>query len=451
MSTSKRQRSTSSDDEDVQLTNIVGFLQESQKQKAALKKELNAVLEAKEKALQEIEHLKVEKEELNARISSLEQDAAKLYEDIKYWKDAYEKSKDEKDEMEVRTCRPLVQRNTELSNLVAHLQEGVHGCNVMLETKDTHIANLTNALTGVKQQLITAKDRIKSIQSESDEIKNQRLEESTRLRELEAASQQDKEALSGLRAQYDALKTKAAKQSTTITNLRRDIDGHKASTTENEGLKSKNSELECVIDGMKRRFKDVEFLFHDIKSGNDDSTGVLIKTGVMLSLQNILNQWKDADGFDGSPNFPIRCEVTRAVTSVVMERAAFTFTGELAKHLAPSLKALPHLHFKYIDQGSQWTTYSLHDQLMLSSKLVLLLKTDHVEKFITIHLEDTWHIVTMAYSKHPSTNARTTKISLRKMTEDGEFRKLRIELVDPPVDETQPSTFLPVDFNVVCD
>jgi hypothetical protein len=59
----------------------------------------------------------------------------------------------------------------------------------------------------------------------------------------------------------------------------------------------------------------------------------------------------------------------------------------------------------------------------------------------------------MAYSKNPSTNARTTKISLGIMNKSGEFRKLRIKLVDPTitVDGAQTPTFLPKEFNVACD
>ena len=479
MSSCKRPRSDAgSDDDDAQITNFISIFKENKKQMAAMKLELTqmaamkleliTVCEAKNKTLEDYESLAAENHELSLKISLTETDFQRSDKEAEYWKDSHADEKKAKEEMDFGTCRPLKKRNAELEAILANLQEEIQHCHVMLKEKDGHIAVLNNLqreiqrcnlfleerdtliaklnlnITNVNKKLTGAIDKLKCIEKENHEIQSTRSEQSARLQELEAA-------LQTLRTENDALKTKEDKQSKFITSLRKEIVGLKAGTTENEGLKGKISELERVIEGLDRRFGDVEFLFHDLKSDKNDRTGVLIKTGVMLSLQNILNQWKEADGFDGSPNFPIRCEVTSRLTSIVMEPAAFTFTSELAKHLAPTLKALPHLHFKYNHyQGSQqWTAYSLHDQLMLASKLVFLLKTDRKDMITTVHLEDTGHVVTMAYSKHPSTNARTTKISLGIATHDGEFQKLRIKLVDPTVDGTQ-SPFLPKDFNVAC-
>jgi hypothetical protein len=83
-------------------------------------------------------------------------------------------------------------------------------------------------------------------------------------------------------------------------------------------------------------------------------------------------------GFNGEPDYLIKCIETNTFTTVVRSAAVSRFIRDVSD--VAGLNTVPEMHFRFSDHPIgqlpvRWTIYNPHDQLTLIAKLVYLVKT----------------------------------------------------------------------------
>ncbi len=404
-------------------------------------KELESQLET---ATQTISKLQESNEEADAKLRQTEMDSErvqKLEEDVASWVTMYDKLKTEKENLEMTEFRPLCAQHTKLNNELEGYRKEITGLqkankkksadlnrllnenqvlkrqcaeqNSILSEKDSVNGNLTSNLSAKKQEILNLRNEIGSLKNLNSALEAKVNESSKAYGEMKSSYELDLLTWDSLRGEKETMEEKF------------------------QQAELKKSELE----GKMQRF---EALYD---AGRKDGTGILLKSGAMLSFKDIAKCWRDSEGFNGTTSFPVKCPGTTTTTTtsasstvttttVVHERAVLNFIRKVALNTTLATDYLFYFKFSQSpsnapqQQAVRWKVYDPYDQLTLIAKTIFMYRSKEDESNFRTELGEEGHFVTAVCTKDPSSSTRKARFSLNVFTKNGKSYTHRIQFVD---------------------